>query len=65
MKKKLSIAIVIAVLSFTGNLWAKDIYVRAGSEGNAGTIKEPYKDLWKAVDKALRGDVIHVSAGII
>ena len=63
MKRAFFISIVVAVLLTVGNVWAKDIYVRSGSEGNAGTLKEPYKDLWKAADKAMRGDVIHVAAG--
>ena len=63
MKRTFFISIVVAVSLITGNLWAKDVYVRSGSEGNAGTLKEPYKYLWKAAEKAMRGDVIHVAAG--
>ncbi|BBB32086.1 hypothetical protein TTHT_0497 [Thermotomaculum hydrothermale] len=40
----------------------KDIYVRVGSSGN-GTKDAPYGKLWKAISKAVRGDVIHVAAG--
>ncbi len=64
MKRFFSIAIVLVVGVIAGTVLAEDIYVRAGSEGNAGTLKEPFKDLWKATEKAMRGDVIHVAAGV-
>jgi hypothetical protein len=43
-------------------VFAKDIYVKAGESGK-GTKESPYGDLWKAMEKAIRGDVIHVTEG--
>ncbi|MBN1554568.1 MAG: right-handed parallel beta-helix repeat-containing protein [Phycisphaerae bacterium] len=43
---------------------AKDIYVSAASSGGDGSKAKPYKYLWRAVDNAQRGDVIHVAAGV-
>ncbi|MCD4825125.1 MAG: DUF1565 domain-containing protein [Phycisphaerae bacterium] len=58
---------VLGVLFVTGLLSslaaAKDIYVKPGDSTGKGTKDAPYKYLWKAVDKAIRGDVIHVAAG--
>jgi hypothetical protein len=42
--------------------YGTDWYVKAGSEGT-GTKDSPFSDLWKALDKALRGDVVHVAQG--
>lgn len=41
---------------------AADWYVKAGSDGK-GTKEAPFVDIWKALDKAVRGDVIHVTQG--
>jgi len=41
---------------------AKDWYVRAGSDGD-GTKESPLGDPWKPLEKAVRGDVIHVAEG--
>ncbi|MBN2443538.1 MAG: hypothetical protein JXJ04_19415, partial [Spirochaetales bacterium] len=42
--------------------FSADLYVRPGPSGD-GTKASPYNVLWKAMDKALRGDVIHVARG--
>jgi hypothetical protein len=47
-----------------GSAWAADIYVRAGAEGDGASKDSPMPYLWKALDKAARGDVIHVAAGV-
>ncbi len=44
-------------------LLAADVYVLAGSKGGDGSKIKPRATLWKAVEKAKRGDVIHVAAG--
>ena len=44
---------------------AADIYVslETGKNKNAGTKEAPLKNLWKAVENAADGDVIHVAKG--
>jgi uncharacterized protein DUF1565 len=42
---------------------AQDWYVKAGAKGGKGTIEKPYKGIYKALGKALKGDVIHVTQG--
>ena len=44
---------------------AADIYVSlaSGKNKNAGTKEAPLKNLWKALEKAEAGDVIHVAEG--
>ena len=39
-----------------------DWYVKAGADGD-GTKISPFGDPWKALEKAVRGDVIHVAQG--
>jgi hypothetical protein len=48
---------LISCLSF--HLFGADVYVRAGASGK-GSKDAPYGDLWKAMDRAIRGDVIHL-----
>ena len=45
---------------------AADIYVSldTGKNKNAGTKEAPLKNLWKALENAQHGDVIHVAEGI-
>ena len=49
-----------------GSLSAADIYVSlaSGKNKNAGTKEAPLKNLWKALEKADTGDVIHVAEGV-
>jgi hypothetical protein len=42
---------------------AADWYVRAGADGDGSAKDKPLPVIWKAVEKAVRGDVIHVAAG--
>ena len=62
MQKK-SVWLAICVFVLSSWVYASDLYVKAGSEGN-GTKESPYGDLWKALEKALRGDVIHMAEGV-
>lgn len=42
---------------------AADWYVKAGAKQGKGTKVKPYKGIYKALKKALKGDVIHVTQG--
>lgn len=44
-------------------LAAADWYVRAGADGDGSAKDKPLPVMWKAVEKAARGDVVHVAAG--
>ncbi len=46
----------------SGTVFTEDVYVRAGSSGKR-SMEAPYGELWKAVERAQGGDVIHVAAG--
>ncbi len=43
---------------------AADWYVRAGASGRGTGPDSPYDEVWKALEKAVRGDVIHVAEGV-
>jgi hypothetical protein len=59
-----SICIVIFLFwVISSSVFAADIYVRSGAAGD-GSQDNPMGYLWKALDKALRGDVIHVAIGV-
>ena len=58
----LSLAVIILLFSNIP-VSGKDIYVKAGASGD-GTEGSPVGTLWKALSKALRGDVIHVAQGV-
>ncbi|MCX6560187.1 MAG: right-handed parallel beta-helix repeat-containing protein [Candidatus Aminicenantes bacterium] len=60
MKKIL--AILAAGCLICAAAQAADWYVKAGSDGD-GTKAAPFGDPWKALEKAVRGDVIHVAQG--
>ncbi|MCQ2389801.1 MAG: DUF1565 domain-containing protein [Kiritimatiellae bacterium] len=55
-----------AMLGVAVTAEAADIYVSldAGKNKNPGTKESPLKNLWKALEKAEHGDVIHVAEGI-
>ena len=63
MKK---IVVAAASLVCAVSLSAADIYVSlsTGKNKNAGTREAPLKNLWKALEKAETGDVIHVAEGL-
>ena len=62
--KKL-ILVCAAALAATASLSAADIYVSLsmGANKNDGSKAAPLKSLWKALEKAETGDVIHVAEG--
>ncbi|WP_372371042.1 right-handed parallel beta-helix repeat-containing protein [Candidatus Uabimicrobium sp. HlEnr_7] len=56
---------MIAILTlFTVNTMATDYYVLQGAKRGKGTKKRPYKGIYKALKKAIKGDVIHVAEGV-
>ena len=61
-KKGCLITVLTLLFVFSGTLFGKDIYVKAGTGGD-GTKESPYGELWNALSKCVRGDVIHVAAG--
>lgn len=44
-------------------LSAADWYVKAGATGKGNSLDAPTDEIWKALEKAVRGDVIHVTEG--
>jgi hypothetical protein len=54
---------LVLLLALPAAAEARDIYVKAGASGK-GTMDSPYGNLWKALSKAMRGDVIHVAEGV-
>lgn len=61
MRKFVSVLLLFVFVAVSMT-YAEDIYVKAGASGK-GNKDAPYGYLWKALDKAKRGDVIHVAAG--
>ena len=61
MKKLLILLGIGAALVVSG----ADLYVarKGGKNNNPGTKEKPFRNIWKAVDKAKAGDVIHVTGG--
>lgn len=57
--------VIFAVATTAFCASAKDVYVSlsSGKNKNAGTKEAPFKNIWKAVEKAQPGDVIHVAEG--
>ena len=52
----LATGISVLALGMAGlSLQAADVYVKAGAEGK-GSKDAPYGEIWKALDKANRGD---------
>jgi hypothetical protein len=56
-------AIATGILTLSLSLTAADWYVsvNVGNNKNDGSQAKPFKNIWKAVDKAANGDVIHVA----
>ncbi len=54
-----------AAVSLAFGAQAADLYVSlaTGKNKNAGTKEAPLKNLWKALEKAETGDVIHLAEG--
>ena len=61
--RRLLLAATAAAVAFGAQ--AADIYVSlsTGKNKNAGTKEAPLKNLWKALEKAETGDVIHLAEG--
>ena len=59
------ILMAAVALAASASLPAADLYVSlaTGANKNAGTKEAPFKNLWKALEKAEAGDVIHVAEG--
>ena len=64
MTKHLALLILGAAMLLP--LSAKDLYVKrkGGKNTNPGTREKPFRNLWKAIEKAAPGDVIHVTEGV-
>ena len=64
MLKNLALAAAIAASAVTAG--AADIYVslETGKNKNPGTKEAPLKNLWKALENAKDGDVIHLAEGV-
>lgn len=58
-----TMAAVVLLAACSGTM-AKDLFVKSGAEGDGSAKDKPMGLLWKALDKAERGDVIHVTGGI-
>lgn len=63
--KKCNLLVILLVLSFmvSGIAEAQDWYVKEGAKKGKGTQEKPYKGIYKALAKAVKGDVIHVAQG--
>jgi hypothetical protein len=68
MKKRVmrlfGIFVAAMVVMAGSGVYAADVYVKAGASGKGSSPSDPYGELWKAVDRATRGDVIHVAKGV-
>ena len=53
------------LLLCTSQSMAADWYVSltTGNNKNAGTKESPFKNIWKAIEKAAPGDTLHVATG--
>lgn len=63
--KSIKMIAVVAALTLAGQAFAADWYVSpSGKNKNEGTSPSaPLKNIWKAIELASAGDVIHVAAG--
>jgi hypothetical protein len=55
--------IALAAALICGTAAGKEIFVKSGEDGDGSMVK-PYGTLWKALDKASRGDTIRVAGGV-
>lgn len=60
MRKLFYFILIVFVANLT---YARDFYVKSGARRGKGTLKRPYKGIYKALKKAVKGDVIHVAQG--
>ncbi|MCP4158047.1 MAG: hypothetical protein GY757_60630 [bacterium] len=61
-RKTLFVLMLLILFISSQAVSGRNIYVKAGASGD-GTKASPYGTLWKALNKALRDDVIHVTQG--
>lgn len=61
--KKMILFLMVASAAFC--VFSNDLYVSlsSGKNKNAGVKEAPFKNIWKAVEKAQPGDVIHIAEG--
>ena len=62
-KRNFVIFFLMSFLLVTGTAHAENWYVKAGVKKGKGTKERPYKGIYKALKKAVKGDVIHVAQG--
>lgn len=62
MIRKILVLFAMICLSANTSLYARDWFVRAGSDGD-GSKEKPFKDPWQALEKAKSEDVVHVAKG--
>ncbi|MBR7140433.1 MAG: DUF1565 domain-containing protein [Lentisphaeria bacterium] len=57
---------VLFVLSAAMIVAGADLYVarKGGKNNNPGSKEKPFRNIWKAIEKAKPGDVIHISEGV-
>ena len=48
---------------FALTAYSAEVYVKSGASGDGKSAESPMPYLWRAIDKATRGDVIHVAQG--
>ena len=65
MRSTWTLGVLAAVLAFAVAFpaSAKDFYVKAGASGKGASPSDAMDEVWKALEKAARGDVIHVANG--
>jgi hypothetical protein len=63
MKKRTAVFICLLLCISVIPVSARDFFIRHGADGT-GSKENPYGELWRALERALRGDVIHVAEGI-
>lgn len=65
MKIRQQLLMLLSLSSVIFQVSAADLYVSlaGGANKNAGTKEAPFKNLWKALEKAADGDMIHIAEG--
>jgi len=60
LSRGLALGVMLAVASTS---FGADVYVKSGGTGKGASPDDAFGELWKAVERAKIGDVIHVAAG--
>lgn len=63
MRKHWMLTLGVLAVALAGRAEAADWYVRAGAKGGDGSLERPFKGIYKALGKAVKGDVVHVAGG--